>query len=154
VLAAQAAGAVVGGMVMIRFRPRRMLLAASLSVAPTAALLFALAVPLVVPLIAVAAFAAGGCIEVFEVNWLTAMQQEVPPDRLSRVSSYDALGSWGLAPVGMVAAGPLAAAFGTPVVLVAGGVLVVTLSGAVLCGPQVRGLCRRTGSAPLSPKAT
>ncbi|MFI5064533.1 MAG: MFS transporter, partial [Streptosporangiales bacterium] len=151
VLAAQAVGAVVGGVAMIRFRPRRMLLVASLSVAPTAALLFALAVPVVVPLVAVAAFAAGGCIEVFEVNWLTAMQQEVPPDKLSRVSSYDALGSWGLAPVGMVVAGPLAVAFGTPVVLAAGGVLVVALSGAVLCVPEVRGLRRRTGSAPPSP---
>jgi hypothetical protein len=54
----------------------------------------------------------------------------------------------------MVVAGPLAAAFGTPVVLVAGGVLVVALSGAVLCVPEVRGLYRRTGPAPLSPEAT
>lgn len=143
VLAAQSAGAVVGGLVMIRFRPARLLLTASLGVVPMAGLLFALAVPLAVPLVAAAAFAAGACIELFGVNWATAMQQEIPPGMLSRVSSYDALGSWALAPVGIVVAGPLAVTLGTPVVLVAGGVLVIVLTGAVLCVPEVRDLRRR-----------
>ena len=143
VLAAQAAGAVLGGLAMIRFRPRRMLLIGSLCTAPTSALLFTLAVPLAVPVLAVAAFAAGVCIEVFEVNWATAMQQEIPPAALSRVSSYDALGSWGLAPVGTVLAGPLALALGTSVVLAAAGVLIVLLTAAVLCVPEVRQLRRR-----------
>jgi hypothetical protein len=91
----------------------------------------------------VAAFAAGVCIEVFEVNWATAMQQEIPPAALSRVSSYDAMGSWGLAPVGTVLAGPLALALGTSVVLTAAGVLIVLLTVAVLCVPEVRQLRRR-----------
>jgi hypothetical protein len=91
----------------------------------------------------VAAFAAGVCIEVFEVNWATAMQQEIPPAALSRVSSYDAMGSWGLAPVGTVLAGPLALALGTSVVLAAAGVLIVLLTAAVLCVPEVRQLRRR-----------
>lgn len=143
VLAAQSAGAVLGGLGMIRLRPRRMLLIGSLSVAPTSGLLFTLAVPLAVPVIAVAAFVAGVGIEVFEVNWATAMQQEVPPAALSRVSSYDAMGSWGLSPVGTVVAGPLALALGTPVVLAAGGVLIVLLTAAVLCVPEVRQLRRR-----------
>ncbi len=148
VLAAQSAGAVAGGLAMIRFRPRRMLLIGSLSVAPTSALLFALAVPLTVPVIAVAAFAAGACIEVFEVNWATAMQQEIPPAALSRVSAYDALGSWGLAPAGTAVAGPLAVALGTPVVLLAAGVLIIALTGAVLCVPEVRGLRRHRPARP------
>jgi MFS family permease len=147
VLAAQSAGAVLGGLAMIRFRPRRMLLIGSLSTAPTSALLFTLAVPLAVPVLAVAAFAAGACIEVFEVNWATAMQQEIPPAALSRVSSYDALGSWGLAPVGTVLAGPLALALGTPAVLAMGGVLIVLLTAAVLCVPEVRRLRRRDAPA-------
>ena len=147
VLAAQSAGAVLGGLAMIRFRPRRMLLIGSLSTAPTSALLFTLAVPLTVPVLAVAAFAAGACIEVFEVNWVTAMQQEIPPAALSRVSSYDALGSWGLAPVGTVLAGPLALALGTPAVLAAAGVLIVLLTAAALCVPEVRQLRRRDAPA-------
>ena len=143
VLAAQAIGAVAGGLVMMRLRPRLLLLAASLSVMPTAGLVFALAVPLPVALVAVAAFAAGACIELFEVNWVTALQQEIPPGKLSRVSSYDALGSWVLAPAGTAVAGPLALALGTRLVLVSGGVLMVALAAAVLCVPEVRGLRRR-----------
>ena len=115
--------------------------------APTSALLFTLAVPLAVPVLAVAAFAAGVCIEVFEVNWATAMQQEIPPAALSRVSAYDAVGSWGLAPVGTVLAGPLALALGTSAVLAAGGVLIVLLTAAVLCVPEVRQLRRRQAPA-------
>jgi len=46
ILAAQGAGAVLGGFVMIRFRPRRMLLVASLSVPADCVFLLALAVPL------------------------------------------------------------------------------------------------------------
>jgi MFS family permease len=150
ILAAQSAGAVLGGVVMLRFRARRMLLAASLSVPAIAVFLFALAVPLTVPLIAAAAFVSGGCLEVFAVNWTTTMQQEIPPGMLSRLSAYDAVGSWALAPVGAVAAGPLAGAFGAPAVLFAGGVLVVVLTAAVLCVPEVRTL--RRAPAPDGPR--
>jgi hypothetical protein len=142
ILAAQSAGAVLGGVAMIRFRPRRMLLAASLSVPAMAVFLFALAVPLAVPLVAAAAFLSGGCLEVFGVNWAVTMQQEIPPAMLSRVSAYDALGSFALAPLGAVAAGPLAATFGAEAVLAVGGVLVVLLTAAVLGIPEVRDLRR------------
>jgi hypothetical protein len=112
ILASYAAGAVIGGVVMIRLRPSRMLLTASLAVIVFSVLQFALAVPLTVPLIAAAALVAGICQEFFGVNWITTMQQEIPPAALSRVSAYDALGSFALAPVGTAIAGPLASAFG------------------------------------------
>jgi hypothetical protein len=142
VLAAESVGAVVGGLVMLKYRPARMLLVASLCVLPTAAFLFALAVPLAVPLVATAAFVAGGSLEVFGVNWATTMQQEIPRELMSRVTSYDALGSWALAPVGAVVAGPLAVVVGTSTVLVTGGVLVIVLTGVVLCVPEVRNMSR------------
>lgn len=146
ILAAEGAGAVAGGFVMIRFRPRRMLLAASLSVPADSVFLLALAVPLPVSVIAAAAFLAGGCIEVFSVNWATTMQQEIPPAMLSRLSSYDALGSFALAPVGTAVAGPLAGAFGTSAVLAAGAILVVVLTAAVLLVPEVRNMQRQAVS--------
>ena len=146
ILAADGVGAVAGGFVMIRFRPRRMLLAASLSVPADCVFLLALAVPLPVPVIAAAAFLTGGCIEVFSVNWATTMQQEIPPAMLSRLSSYDALGSFALAPVGTVVAGPLASAFGTGPVLIAGAILVAALTGAVLLVPEVRHMQRQAVS--------
>ena len=143
ILAAEGVGAVAGGFIMIRYRPRRMLLAASLAVPADCVFLLALAVPLSVPVIAAAAFLTGVCVEVFSVNWATAMQQEIPPAMLSRLSSYDALGSFALAPVGTVVAGPLASSFGTGPVLLAGAVLVAALTGAVLLVPEVRQLQRQ-----------
>lgn len=147
ILAAEGLGAVLGGFVMIRFRPRRMLLAASLAVPADSVFFLALAVPLPVPVIAATAFAAGASVEVFSVNWATTMQQEIPPAMLSRLSSYDALGSFALAPVGTAVAGPLAASFGTSAVLTAGAILVVLLTAAVLLVPEVRNMQRQ----PVSP---
>jgi MFS family permease len=144
ILGAYAGGAVGGGLVMTRLRPRRILVAAVAALPPFAILLFALAVPLAAPLDAVAALLAGGSVEVFSVSWATALQQEIPPDRLSRVSSYDALGSYALAPAGTAVAGPLAAAFGARAVLAAGGGLVVLLPLLVLGVPEVRRLRRIT----------
>jgi MFS family permease len=137
---------VLGGFVMIRFRPRRMLLAASLAVPADSVFFLALAVPLAVPVIAATAFAAGASVEVFSVNWATTMQQEIPPAMLSRLSSYDALGSFALAPAGTAAAGPLAASFGTSAVLAAGAILVVLLTAVVLLVPEVRNMQRQPAS--------
>jgi MFS family permease len=143
ILAGYGAGAILGGFVMFRFRPRRMLLVASIAAGVFAVLLFALAVPLTVPLITAAAVLVGVTSEIFVVNWFTAMQQEIPADLLSRLSAFDAMGSFALAPAGVAAAGPLAAAFGTSTVLVLGGFVIIALTFAVLLVPEVRQLRRR-----------
>jgi MFS family permease len=143
IVAAYSAGAIAGGLAMIRFRPRRMLLVAILSVTAFSAVLFALAVPMAVPLDITASCFAGGCLEIFGVSWTTILQQEIPPEKLSRVSSYDALGSYVLAPAGIAIAGPLAAVFGPSAVLTAGGALVVLLPLLALLLPEIRNLRRR-----------
>lgn len=144
IVAAYAAGAVGGGLVMLRFRPSRILAAAMISVPGFSLLLFVLAVPLPAPLTTAASFLAGGCVEMFAINWATALQQEIPAGKLSRVSSYDALGSYALAPVGTAAAGPLAATFGVSAVLVAGGAVVAVLRLLILLVPEVRQIHRRS----------
>jgi hypothetical protein len=48
----------------------------------------------------------GICADVFEVLWMTALQEYIPGGKLSRVTSYDALGSFVLGPLGLLAAGP------------------------------------------------
>jgi MFS family permease len=154
ILASDSAGAVLGGLAMIGFRPKRMLLTAVLSVPAFASFLFALAVPLSVPLLVTTAFLMGGCLEVFGVNWATTMQQEIPAAVLSRVSAYDALGSYALAPLATLIAGPLAAAIGTSTLLTIGGAATLLLTATVLCLPEVRRLQRRqpppnkTGARP------
>jgi len=148
ILAAYAAGAVLGGIIMLRFRPERILLVPMLLVPALSAFLFALAVPLPVAWVAGTAFLAGGCLEVFWVSWATAMQQEIPPAKLSRLSSYDLFASFTLAPVGAVVAGPAANAFGTPAVLTAGGLLIVLLTVTVLLIPEVRHMRRQVHAHP------
>jgi hypothetical protein len=150
ILAAEAAGAVLGATIMVRYRPARLVLAASLAVPVLALPLLALAVPLSVPVIAAAALVAGVAVEVFEVNWVTAMQQQIPPALLSRVSAYDILGSIGLSPVGTILAGPLAIAIGMTAVLAGGGGIIVASTLAVLCVPEVRRLRRHASAAARS----
>jgi MFS family permease len=148
ITAAYAAGAVAGGLVMTRFRPGRLLVAAMLSVPAYSLLPFALAVPLPVPLDLAAALVAGGSLEVFTICWATTMQQEVPPEMLSRVASYDALGSIALTPAATAVAGPIATAIGTAGVLSAGGALVAVLPVLTLLVPEVRHMRREQQPPP------
>src|SRR5258708_23308497 len=142
IVASYGAGAIVGGLVMTRYRLRRILAAAMLSEPAYSLLLFALAIPLAVHLDVAAAVLAGGSLEVFNVNSATTMQQEIPADKLSRVASYDALGNYALTPVGTAIAGPLAIAFGTRAILTVGGTLVAVLPVLVLVIPEFRHMRR------------
>jgi MFS family permease len=141
--AAQAIGLVSGGLMFLRARPQRMLLVATLGLLLAVPYLFGLAVPLPLASVLVLAFAAGLGIETFGVLWDTTMQQEIPQDRLSRVYSYDALGSFALIPVGLALAGPLAEAIGTRATLIASGLLCLGATLLVLLVPAVRNLRRR-----------
>lgn len=143
VLTAKAVGLIVGGLVTLRLRPRRILLAATLGYLLTVPFLFGLAAPLPLLGVAVLAVLAGVGSETFGVLWDTAMQQEIPHDRLSRVSSYDEFGSIVLIPVGLVAAGPIAQAVGTQAALLGAALLSLTATLAVLLVRDVRTLPRR-----------
>jgi MFS family permease len=143
IVATYAAGAALGGVAMLKYRPRRMLVAATLCLPAWSLLLFALSVPLAVPADAAAALLAGAGSEAGVVLWVTARQQEIPAAMLSRIASYDIFGRFALAPIGTVVAGPLAILYGTSAVLIAGGIIVLALTGAVLFIPEVRHLRRR-----------
>ena len=94
-------------------------------------------------LVCAAAFAAGLGIEVFGVLWETTMQQEIPAEKLSRVSAFDALGSFVLMPLGFVAIPPIAAALGDRATFLGVGALIVVTTLAVLLVEDVRTLERR-----------
>jgi hypothetical protein len=61
----------------------------------------------------------------------------VPEAARSRVSSYDALGSFVLVPLGTAAAGPIAAWIGVKETLIAAGVITVVTSLLVVMQPVV-----------------
>jgi hypothetical protein len=68
------------------------------------------------------------------------MQREVPPASLSRVSSYDALGSLMLGPLGLLLAGPAAEVVGPHRALVGCGVVMLVTTLFALGFPGVRNL--------------
>ncbi|HTS73010.1 MAG TPA: MFS transporter [Gaiellaceae bacterium] len=143
VLTADAIGLIGGGLLLLRVRPRRLLLTATLGFLLTVPFLFGLAIPLPLAGVAALALVAGFGAETFGVLWDTTMQQEIPQDRLSRVYSYDALGSFALIPLGLAAAGPIAEAVGTEKTLFAAGLISLGATVAVLFVRDVRTLQRR-----------
>ena len=71
------------------------------------------------------------------------MQQEIPPEKLSRVSSYDTLGSRVLMPLGFAVIPPIANAVGDRATFLGVGVVVLIATLAVLLVDDVRKLERR-----------
>jgi MFS family permease len=146
VLAAQSIGLVVCGVLMLRWRPRRILRVATYSVFALALVLVALAIPAPLPIVVASAFLTGFGIEIFGVLWDTAVMQEIPQEKLSRISSYDALGSWVLMPLGYIVAGPIAAAIGIRATFIAAAAVTVGATALVLLCRDVRTLERRAAA--------
>jgi len=92
------------------------------------------------PLAAAGAFAFGIALELFFVFWLTALQQRVPRESLSRVNSYDALGSMMFGPIGLALAGPLVAVIGLHTTFILGAVIAMIAVVATLLFRSVRQL--------------
>jgi MFS family permease len=143
VLTAQAVGLILSGLLLLRWRPRRLLLVATFGAFGIALPCLALARPLPLPAVLVFAFAAGCGMQIFGVLWGTAVQQEIPQERLSRISSYDALGSWVLMPLGFAIAGPVAATIGDRATFIGAAAIVIIASTLVLLSRDVRTLERR-----------
>ncbi|BFO19624.1 hypothetical protein SHKM778_60120 [Streptomyces sp. KM77-8] len=137
-------GTVVGALLMTRWQPRRLLFTGTLCVFPLALPSAALAVPAPVTVLCAVMFVTGVSLEVFGVSWMTALHQEIPEEKLSRVSAYDWFGSVALVPAAMALAGPAETAFGRPQALWGCALLVVVVTAAVLCVPDVRNLRRGT----------
>lgn len=112
IYAAAGVGAIVGGLVMLRRSPGRPLLVATGGVLLSIPffLLLALGAPLLSLLLS--GFIGGVGLETFGVLWSTTMQEQIPQEKLSRVSSYDAFGSFVFMPIGLAVAGPLAVLLG------------------------------------------
>lgn len=138
------AGTVAGALLMTRWKPRRLLLAGTLCVFPLALPSAALAIPVPVAVLCAVMFVTGVTLEVFGVSWMTALHQEIPEDKLSRVAAYDWFGSVALMPLATALAGPAESAFGRTPALWGCSVLIVVVTAGALCVPDVRNLRRRT----------
>ncbi|MGR8011812.1 MFS transporter [Streptomyces hypolithicus] len=150
-LAAFGVGTVGGAFIMMRWKPRRLLLAGTLCVFPLALPSAALAVPLPLAGLAAVMFFSGVAIEVFGVSWMTALHQEIPEEKFSRVSAYDWFGSVAMLPLATAVAGPVESLVGRQEALWGCAALVVLVTAAVLFVPDVRNLTRRSPDPVTSP---
>jgi predicted MFS family arabinose efflux permease len=101
---------------------------------------FSLALDLPLLFTLLAGIFSGISLEVFMVTWMTSLQSHVPDESYSRVSSYDTLGSYGIAPLGIVVAGPLAMHFGVNTILFVTGLTTLIAAGLSLLVKSVRNL--------------
>ena len=137
-LGAQTVGLLTGSVVGLRIRVRHPLRTAVISISFVCLPIFVLAAPVPLIWILPAMFVCGFAIDLFTILWETALQSRVPPEALSRVSSYDALGSFALGPVGLLAAGALAGSTSLQPALYAGAISVLVIGLAALLVGDVR----------------
>lgn len=142
VLSAEAVGTVLMTLVMLRLRLERPLRAGMLAICVLAVPMVLLgAAPALLP-VAVGFFLAGAAVEVFGVGWNTALHEHVPVQVLSRVSSYDALGSFVAIPIGTFLYGWLATTVDVEVLTVVSAGVYVLISLSALLSRSVRELGR------------
>lgn len=122
-------GYILGGLWLGRqasIRRRAWLIYGGSAVAGAMLGLFGLPIPLAV--LGLAALLNGAALEMGNLAWTTTLQEKVPRDRLGRVASLDALGSYALLPVGYGLAGWATDAWGAPLVFGIGGGVTALLS--------------------------
>jgi predicted MFS family arabinose efflux permease len=133
IMAFQSIGLLVGAIVASKLRVRRPLVVGLLATLMLPLWLITMALELPLGWVAVGSFAFGVSLELFAVWWFTAMQTNIPREALSRVSSYDAMGSLMFGPIGLALAGPLIVGVGPRTAfLIAAAVSVAAVLGALL----------------------
>jgi hypothetical protein len=142
ILAGEAVGMVLTGLVVLRLRIERPLMYGMVGASLYGLPLITLGTRPEVALGIAAAIIAGAGIEVFSLGWNLAMQEQVPERMLSRVSSFDTLGSFAVVPIGQVFAGPLASSFGLQRVMILAGVTIGVVPLVALVSTAVRDMGR------------
>ena len=139
-LAALTIGMLIGGIWVLKVKFKKPLLVSMILIAISSIWDFSLALDLPLIFGLIAGVFSGISLEVFMVTWNTSLQSHVPEESYSRVSSYDTLGSYGIAPLGIVVAGPLAMHFGVNSILFVTGLTTLIAAGLSLLVKSVRNL--------------
>ncbi|MCX5394717.1 MFS transporter [Streptomyces sp. NBC_00094] len=142
IASADGAGTIVGGLLGMRVRPRRPLVAGALAMFFFSLNPLAPALGWSFTLTAVTGVVAGCGFAFWGVMWATSVQSHIPLAVLSRVSAYDIAGSIMVIPVGRALAGPAAESFGADRVLLFSSVTGVVCIAVMLSVPAIRALGR------------
>lgn len=140
IMAAAGGGSVLGGLLTLWLRPRRPLRACFLGGAVFGLVLLAFGLRAPVPVIAAAAAASSAGMSFGGSLWFTALQRHVPAESISRVSSYDWMGSMVFLPLGLALAGPLAASVGAGTAMLGATAVCVVVNLGMTLLPAVRSL--------------
>jgi predicted MFS family arabinose efflux permease len=138
VSASMAAGSLIGGVVLLRWRPRRPLVIGHLALLLTAPQIASLIGPSPVVTIMVATIVGAAGVTLINQLWTTAVQQLIPENVISRLSSYDWLVSFTVAPLGYAMVGPLSEEIGNPATLAVAICLVTLPVFGILAVPGIR----------------
>jgi MFS family permease len=133
-------GGLVGGSVVLASKPKQPIVTAWLLWTLVAAPLLALGLIAPTWVVVAAGFAGGLGITTGNVLWETTLQRRIAPATLSRVSSYDWLGSLALFPIGLALAGPVSVVIGVEATLLVGAVCLAASSLVVAAQPSVRAI--------------
>jgi MFS family permease len=147
IMTGSAVGGIIGGVLALRLRPRRPLLLSFPIVAVAGLQLLFLIKPFGLPLQILAAVVAVSAIVLANAIWDTVLQQHVPREAISRVSSVDWAISLVLMPIGFALAGPVADAIGIDAALAVAAAVGIVPHLAILLVPSVRDL-RRLDQVP------
>jgi len=128
--------------ITLRVRPARPLQTCFAGVVVWAFLLVAYGATAPVAAICATAVVGTAAMNLGSSLWFTSLQEHVPRGSISRVSSYDEIGSMVFLPLGLALAGPAAAAIGAGDTLLIAAVVAALSSGAMAFLPSVRTLGR------------
>jgi len=151
VVSAEGVGVLLMTLLLLWFPLRRPLRFGMIGMAAFAIPLTVLGAHPAVVLLAIAAFIAGAGVEIFNTGWNLALMENVPGEKLSRVSSYDMLGSFVVMPIGTLIYGWLITHAEPATVLITSGIIYAVVALATLFVPSVWRMGRPTGA--LTPRS-
>jgi MFS family permease len=140
-----AIGGLIGGAISLRWKPRRPLVPGFVLMAVASIQLLLLIPPAPAAVVAVGSMLTFAAIVISNTFWDTMLQQHIPREALSRVSSYDWMVSLIFQPIAFAAVGPASDAIGTDRTLLVAMAIGVAANTLVLLVPSVRRLTRREG---------
>ena len=140
VISAESAGLIVGSLIAIKVKPKFPMRFLMLSSFTITFYIWSLAKPQSLLLIAFGAFLFGITLDLWGTLWNTALQRKVPRESLSRVASFDAMGSMMFRPIGLAIAAPLSTLVGIENFLQIMAAVTVVAIVLPLFDPQVRNM--------------
>ncbi len=151
VVSAEGVGVLLMTLILMWYPLKKPLRYGMIGIAAFAIPLTVLGVHPAIVLLAMAAFIAGAGAEVFSTGWNLAMMENIPGDKLSRVSSYDMLGSFVVMPIGTLIYGWLITQADAETVLLVSGVVYAVVALVTLFVPSVWRMGRPSDAAGADP---